>query len=131
MHEQDSVHQQNTSSQSSGTAGVAAATKPRRQYAARGSQGTFGGKRPPKNPVLLKEFLKKKAAYEAQKESLRMQKDSQKVARRPTPTQESYQAWQRAFDWSSSSSSRSRFIEAAAQWQAQKAQQVAEKASLF
>ena len=99
-----------------------------RAYAARGSKGTFGGRRPPKNPALLEGFQKARAEYLAQKEADQTQQ--KKPKRRYTPEQEKYQAWQRTFDRSSASSSRARFIEAAAAWQVEQARQVAEKASL-
>jgi hypothetical protein len=94
-----------------------------REYAARGSKGTFGGRRPPKNPALLEGFLKARAVYLAQKEADKAQQ--KKPKRRYTPEQEKYQAWQRTFDRSSASSSRVQFIEAAAAWQVEKAKQVA------
>jgi hypothetical protein len=94
-----------------------------REYAARGSKGTFGGRRPPKNPALLEGFLKARAEYLAQKEADKTQQ--KKPKRRYTPEQEKYQAWQRTFDRSSASSSRVQFIEAAAAWQVEKAKLVA------
>jgi len=106
-----------------------AAVKQTRKYMLRGTAGTFKGKRPPKNAMLLQEFLKKKAAYEAQKEKLREKKAVDKAKsklRRRTPTQEDYQAWQRVYDRSQSSCSRARFIEAAAAWQTMRANQVAD-----
>ena len=51
--------------------------------------------------------------------------------RRRTPTQEAYQAWQSAYNRSQSACSRARFIAAAAEWQKEKAQQLADKVSLF
>ena len=109
--------------------GTCEAVKKTRQNAPRGTAGTFEGKRPPKNPVLLKEFIKKKAAYEAEKENLREKKAVGKAKskmRRRTPTQEDYQAWQSTYNRSQSSCSRARLIEAAAEWQKKRANQVAD-----
>ena len=81
--------------------GTCEAVTKTRQYAPRGTAGTFKGKRPPKHPVLLKDFLKKKAAYEAEKENLREKKAVGKAKskmRRRTPTQEDYQAWQSTYN---------------------------------
>lgn len=102
-----------------------------RTYAARGTQGTFAGRRPPKNHELLKAFLKDKADYLTKKEQEREMKKATKPKRRYTPEQQQYQAWQRTFDRSQSSSSRARFATAAAAWQVEKARQVAAAASLF
>ena len=50
-----------------------------RNYAPRGSKGTFAGRRPPKNPLLLANFLKDKAEYLAKKELERATKQRNKM----------------------------------------------------
>ena len=112
-----------TSVQSSGITGG------KRHYTTRGSAGTFQGKRPPKDPVKLEKFLKAKAAYEKEKRELERHKA--KNTRRYTPTQKSYQAFHRAFDRSGSARTKEHFVAAAAEWQKQKAREVADEASLF
>ena len=125
-----SVHSSGT------TAGTAATsvhssgiTAGKRHYTTRGQAGTFQGKRPPKDPVKLEKFLKAKAAYE--KEKMELQRQKAKTTKRYTPTQQSYQAFQRASNRSQSAGTREHFIAAAAEWQKQKAREVAEEASLF
>ena len=105
----------------------------KKNYAPRGSKGTFAGRRPPKNPALLAQFLQDKKEYMDMKEKERLEKHpvKQKQKRRYTPEQENYRAFQRTFDRSTSSSSRVSFIEAAAAWQVEKNRRVAEQASLF
>ena len=103
-----------------------------RPYAVRGTQGTFAGRRPPKNPILLAAFLKDKAAYLAKKEQEReMKKQTKPKKRRYTPEQQQYQAWMRTFERSQSLCSRKRFAETAAAWQVEKARQMDAKACLF
>ena len=99
-----------------------------RTYAARGTKGTFQGKRPPKDPEKLKKFLRAKAIYEAERADLRNSKAPKH--RRPTPIQEEYRAWQRTFARSTAAASRAQFTEAAAEWQKKKAKQVQEKYEL-
>ena len=99
-----------------------------RPYAKRGSAGTFQGKRPPKHPEKLKAFMAAKAKYEAEKAE--MKKSQRQVHRRPSPTQEEYRAWQKAFSRSKAASSREHFIEAAAEWRKEKAKTVKEKHNL-
>ena len=104
----------------------------RRKYATRGTKGTFGGRRPPKHPALLAIFEKQKAEYLAEKEKqrlMRMHTVPQKRCR--TPSQLEYQAWQRTFNRSTSSSSRVAFVEAAAAWQVERAKQISQDVSLF
>ena len=95
----------------------------------RGTAGTFKGRRPPKTAVLLQEFLKKKAAYDAEKENLRQKKTVAKAKskmQRSTPTQ----AWrQGGYNRSQSSCSLARFIEAAAEWEKKRVNQVADTSS--
>jgi hypothetical protein len=64
----------------------------KRNYTKRGTAGAFQGKRPPKDPCKLKEFLKAKAAYE--KENMERKKENETTIkmRRVTPTQEQYRA---------------------------------------
>ena len=103
-----------------------------RKYATRGTKGTFGGRRPPKHPALLAIFEKQKAEYLAEKEKqrlMRMHTVPQKRCR--TPSQLEYQAWQRTFNRSTSSSSRVAFVEAAAAWQVERAKQISQDVSLF
>ena len=45
--------------------------KAKRHYTKRGTAGTFRGRRPPKNPEKLKEFLEAKAAYDIQHTDIR------------------------------------------------------------
>ena len=106
----------------------------KKNYAPRGSKGTFAGRRPPKNPALLAQFLEDKKEYMDKKERERLQKQAgkqKKQKRRYSAEQENYRAFQRTFDRSTSSSSRVSFIEAAAAWQVEKARRVAEQASSF
>ena len=117
-------------SEHSKDAGVADPKKTR-AYTPRGTAGTFQGKRPPKSPELLKQFLKRKAAWEAEKAALRLNKKGKAKMHRRTPTQEDYQAWQSVYNRSTSACTRARFIEAASEWQKHKAEQVAEKFSFF
>ena len=112
-----------TSVQSSGTTGG------KIHYTTRGSAGTFQGKRPPKDPVKLEKFLKAKAAYG--KEKMELQRQKAKTTRRCNPTQESCHAFHRAFNRSESAGTQQHSIAAAAEWQKQKAREVAEEASLF
>ena len=58
---------------------------------------------------------------------MELQSQKAKTTRRCTPTQQSYQAWHR----SQSAGTREHFIAAAAEWQKQKAREVAKEASLF
>ena len=51
--------------------------------------------------------------------------------RRKTPAQEEYRAWHHAFDRAKCASARVGFIEAAAEWQKEKARKVAEDAAVF
>ena len=109
-------------------------TRTTRAYAARGSQGTFAGRRPPKNPILLGHFLKDKAAYLASVDQKKEVKEKAKKTprkRRATPRQEEYRAWMRTFARSHSASSRVQFKEAAAAWMVEKARREEYKTSLF
>ncbi len=105
----------------------AAGTRP---YRKRGTAGTLQGKRPPKDPEKLQAFMRAKAAFEKEKAELQAQQTSKKKFRRHTPTQQSYWAWQRTFDRSQSASSRVAFVAAAAEWQTEKARQMAEALAL-
>ena len=102
-------------------------TTPRRPYRPRGTMGTFQGKRPPKNPAKLKEFLAAKAGYEKEKNELRATRT--KISR-PTQTQEAYRTWQRTFDRSRSATSRVAFAEAAAEWSKERARMTAARVAM-
>ena len=121
----EKLHEEKNSDTHTTTAKGVTAT---RSYAARGTKGTFQGKRPPKDPEKLKKFLLAKKIYETEKADLRKSKAPKH--RRPTPIQEEYRAWQRTFARSTAAASRSRFTEAAAEWQKKKAKQVQEKYEL-
>ena len=95
----------------------------KRNYTKRGTAGTFQGKRPPKDPCKLKEFLKKtKAAYEKELMERKRENETATNMQRATPTQEQYRAWQSTFDSSNT---------AAADRQKQKAKQVSQNDLFF
>ena len=60
-----------------------------------------------------------------------LQSQQAKTTRRCAPAQQSYQAWRRAFNCSQSAGGREHFIAVAAEWQKQKAREVAKEASLL
>ena len=92
-----------------------------------------------KLPEVTSTFLHKPSAYHvkdkseilASQEARQLQNKQVKPKRRYTPGQEEYQAWQRTFARTSSSSSRAGFTEAAPAWQVERARRVADQASLF
>ena len=102
------------------------ATAKRKAYSPRGTAGTYQGKRPPKDPERLAQFMKAKAAYDKEKQELRKTTRGPKH-RRPTAVQEEYRAWQRTFNRAAAVSSRARLTQAAAEWQTEKARVTAEK----
>jgi hypothetical protein len=125
------AHDAPTSVQHSHGSSEAPSAMVKRNYNKRGTARTFQGKRPPKDPCKLKEFLKAKAAYEKEKMERNKEHETATKMRRVTPTQEQYRAWQRTFDRAKASSARVAFVTAAAEWQKQKTNQVAQDALLF
>ena len=61
--------------------------EPKKLRAAKGTAGTFAGRRPPKNPAKLELFMAKKAAWEQTKE------ENQKTGRAPLKHSENQQAF--------------------------------------
>ena len=125
------AHDAPTSVQRSHGSSEAPSAMVKRNYTRRGTAGKFQGKRPPKDPCKLKEFLKAKAAYEKEKMERKKKNETTTKMRRVTPTQEQYRAWQRTFDRSKASSARVAFVTVAATWQKQKAKQVAQDDLFF
>ncbi len=72
-------------------AAVAPGRAPRKPRATRGSQGTFGGRRPPKDPAKLKVFLAKKEVHQKHKEEARVARTAGKgPLKEPSAAQAAY-----------------------------------------
>ena len=86
----------------------------KKAYAKRGTAGTFNGKRPPKCPIKMLQFLREKEEY---LQTLAFKKErASKHKRKQSPTQERFREHLRQCLRKKSGATRRRFADAVASW---------------